>query len=291
MTGHGNQNGDVPMRRSALMTGVGEGAGTGGVVTAGPGHRAGSPPGDGAALRVTLRDAPMIFMYHAVADAAEDPNQLAVSPARFAEQMAWLSRSGLRGVSMAELVAAMAAGQARGLVGLTFDDGYTSVLDTALPVLNRHGFGATAFIISDRIGGTNEWDEGPVWPLLDAGGVRELAAAGVEIGSHSATHPHLAGVAARRQAAEVTASRGRLEDLLSAPVPGFAYPYGSMDEAARYAVGAAGYQYACAVETPLAHLGPLALPRIYIGQRDSAARMTVKRRLHKGYIAIKGRHG
>ena len=60
----------------------------------------------------------------------------------------------------------------------------------------------------------------------------------------------------------VTASRGRLEDLLSAPVPGFAYPYGSMDEAARYAVGSAGYQYACAVETPLAHLGPLALPRI-----------------------------
>ena len=113
----------------------------------------------------------------------------------------------------------------------------------------------------------------------------------MEIGSHSATHPHLAGVAARRQAAEVTASRGRLEDLLSAPVPGFAYPYGSMDEAARYAVGAAGYQYACAVETPLAHLGPLALPRIYVGQRDSVARMTVKRRLHKGYVAVKGRHG
>ena len=238
-----------------------------------------------------LRDAPMILMYHGIADATEDPNQLCVSPARFAEQLTWLERSGLRGVSMAELVAAMAAGQARGLVGLTFDDGYTSVLDTALPVLDRHGFGATAFIISDRMGGTNEWDEGPVWPLLDAGGVRELAAAGVEIGSHSATHPHLAGVPARRQAAEVTASRGRLEDLLSAPVPGFAYPYGSMDEAARYAVGSAGYQYACAVETPLAHLGPLALPRTYIGQRDSAARMTVKRRLHKGYIAIKGRHG
>ena len=173
---------------------------------------------------MTLRDAPMIFMYHAVADAAEDPNQLAVSPARFAEQMAWLARSGLRGVSVAELVAAMAAGQARGLVGLTFDDGYTSVLDTALPVLDRHGFGATAFIISDRIGGTNEWDEGPVWPLLDAGGVRELAAAGVEIGSHSATHPHLAGVAARRQAAEVTASRGRLEDLLSGAGAGVRLP-------------------------------------------------------------------
>jgi len=285
MTGHRPVNGGEPMRGIAPTIGVGGGAGAGGRVTAGPGHRPDAALSDG----LRLRDAPMIFMYHAVADVTDDPNQLAVSPSRFAEQMDWLARSGLRGVSVGTLVSAMASGRARGMVGLTFDDGYFSLLDTALPVLDQHGFGATAFIISDRIGGTNEWDEGPVWPLLDAAGVRELAAAGVEIGSHTATHPHLAGVPASRQAAEVTASRRQLEDLLSAPVPGFAYPYGSMDEAARYAVGAAGYEYACAVETPVARLGPLALPRIYIGQRDSAARMTVKRRLHKGYVAIKGR--
>jgi peptidoglycan/xylan/chitin deacetylase (PgdA/CDA1 family) len=238
-----------------------------------------------------LRDAPMIFMYHAIADEADDPNNLAVSPARFAEQMAWLERSGLRGVSMGALYDAMAAGQADGLVGLTFDDGYTSMLQAALPELAGRGFGATAFIITGRMGGTNEWDTGPVWPLLDAAGVAELAKAGIEIGSHTSTHPHLAGMGARQQAEEVTASRKRLEDLLSAPVRGFAYPYGSMDQAARHAVGEAGYEYACAVQTPLAHLGRLALPRIYIGQRDSAARMSIKRRLHKGYVAIKGRHG
>jgi peptidoglycan/xylan/chitin deacetylase (PgdA/CDA1 family) len=240
--------------------------------------------------RLRLRDAPMILMYHGIADAAEDPNQLCVSPARFAEQLDWLDRSGLRGVSVGELTGAMRAGRAAGLVGISFDDGYTSVLDTALPQLAARGFGATAFIISGLIGATNEWDEGPVWPLLDAGGVTELAAAGIEIGSHSATHPRLAGLPAPRQAAEAGASRSRLEDLLSAPVPGFAYPYGSMDEAARRAVRAAGYEYACAVEAPLACMGPLALPRVYVGQRDSAARMTIKRRLHKGYVALKGRH-
>jgi peptidoglycan/xylan/chitin deacetylase (PgdA/CDA1 family) len=241
--------------------------------------------------QLRLRDTPMILMYHGIADAADDPNQLCVSPQRFTEQMAWLERSGLRGVSVATLVDAMRAGQADSLVAITFDDGYTSVLDTALPELASRGFGATAFIISGLLGRTNEWDEGPVWPLLDAAGIAELAAAGLEIGSHSATHPHLAGLGASRQGAEVTASREQLEDLLSAPVRGFAYPYGSMDEAARYAVGAAGYEYACAVETPLAQLGPLAMPRMYIGQRDSAARMTIKRRLHKGYVAMKGRHG
>jgi peptidoglycan/xylan/chitin deacetylase (PgdA/CDA1 family) len=245
----------------------------------------------GARTRLRLRDTPMILMYHGIADVAADPNQLCVSPARFGEQMAWLERSGLRGVSVATLVDALAAGRADGLVGITFDDGYTSVLDTAVPELTRRGFGATAFIISGLLGRTNEWDTGPVWPLLDRRGIAELAAAGLEIGSHSTTHPHLAGLGASRQAAEVTASRHQLEDLLSAPVRGFAYPYGSMDEAARYAVGAAAYEYACAVETPLAQLGPLAMPRMYIGQRDSAARMTIKRRLHKGYVAVKGRHG
>jgi peptidoglycan/xylan/chitin deacetylase (PgdA/CDA1 family) len=245
----------------------------------------------GAAGTLRLRDTPMILMYHGVADVAADPNQLCVSRARFAEQLSWLERSGLRGVSVGTLLAARRAGTAAGLVGLTFDDGYTSVLDAALPELARRGFGATAFIISGRLGGTNEWDQGPVWPLLDARGVADLAAAGIEIGSHSVTHAAMAGLGARAQATEVTASRERLEDLLGMQIRGFAYPYGSMDTAARHAVGAAGYEWACAVESPLAQLGPLAMPRMYVGQRDSAARMTIKRRLHKGYVAIKGRHG
>jgi peptidoglycan/xylan/chitin deacetylase (PgdA/CDA1 family) len=235
-----------------------------------------------------LRETPMILMYHAVAAESQDPYQLAVAPARFAEQLDWLAASGLRGVPAGTLLDATRTGTAAGMVGLTFDDGYTSMLDTALPELARHGFGATAFVISGRIGGTNDWDTGPVWPLLDRAGVRELAAAGVEIGSHSVSHPHLAGMPASKQASQAGDSRKHLEDLLGGPVRGFAYPYGSMDAAARHAVGAAGYDYACAVEAPMTALGPLAMPRTYVGQRDSAARMTVKRRLHKGYVAAKG---
>jgi hypothetical protein len=54
--------------------------------------------------------------------------------------MAALSRRGLRGVSISELVAARAAGSARGLVGLTFDDGYIDVVENVIPVLQRFGF-------------------------------------------------------------------------------------------------------------------------------------------------------
>jgi len=134
----------------------------------------------------------MILMYHGVADVASDPYYLCVTPARFAEQMATLQRLGLRGVGISTLVDAMRAGRQRGLVGITFDDGYTSVLEAALPELKRHGFTASVYVISGRLGGTNEWDEGPAWPLLSASQVGELAAAGMEIGSHSASHVRLA---------------------------------------------------------------------------------------------------
>lgn len=239
--------------------------------------------------RLGLRSVPMILMYHGVADVAEDPYLLCVPPDRFAEQMSWLKRRGLRGVSIGTLVDAMRTGRARKLVGITFDDGYISVLEKALPELKRHGFGASVYIISGRLGGTNDWDEGPVFPLMSAGQVRELAAAGIEIGSHSATHVRLAGLAAGQLTAEISASRSALAELLGAPVRGFAYPYGSMDAATRCAVRDAGYDYACAVETPAKEIGFMALPRVYIGQRDGAGRMAAKRLLYKGYIAVNGR--
>jgi peptidoglycan/xylan/chitin deacetylase (PgdA/CDA1 family) len=243
----------------------------------------------GGGLR--LRDVPMVLMYHSVADVGEDPNQLCVTPGRFAEQMAWLERRGLRGVGIGTLVDAMRAGRQRGLVGITFDDGYASVLEAALPQLRRRGFSATAFIISGRLGGSNEWDDGPSWPLLTSSGVRELAGAGIEIGSHTATHMPLAGAGPGQLTAEIRWSRSSLTALVGTQIRGFAYPYGSMDAAARDAVRAAGYDYGCAVQAPLADVGLMALPRVYVGQRDDAARMAAKWLLHRARIALRAGPG
>lgn len=246
---------------------------------------------DGAQVvgdRIGLGSVPMILMYHGVADVAEDPYQLYVTPTRFAEHMAWLKRRGLHGVGIGTLVDAMRAGGERGLVGISFDDGYVSVLESAVPELLRHGFTATMFIISDRLGGTNEWDEGPVWPLMSADQVCQLAAAGMEIGSHSATHVRLSKVGADRLEAEVSGSKASLGELMGVPIRGFAYPWGSNDSAARRAVRDAGYDYACAVETPVTELGLTALPRICFSQRDSAGRMTTKQILFRPYTAISG---
>jgi peptidoglycan/xylan/chitin deacetylase (PgdA/CDA1 family) len=238
--------------------------------------------------RLGLGRLPMILMYHGVEDVSNDPNQLCVTPRRFAEQMAVLQRLGLRGVGMSTLIDAVSAGRSRGLVGITFDDGYVNVLEAAVPELKRRGFTASVYVISGRLGGTNEWDEGPAWPLLSAAQVGELVAAGMEIGSHSASHVRLAGLPAGRLDAEIKGSRASLSELTGGPVRGFAYPYGSMDAAARRAVRDAGYDYACAVHAPISVIGLMALPRVYVGQHDGAARMAVKRFLYRGYIAAKG---
>jgi peptidoglycan/xylan/chitin deacetylase (PgdA/CDA1 family) len=238
--------------------------------------------------RLSLGRLPMILMYHGVADVAEDPNQLCVTPRRFAQQMAVLQRLGLRGVGMGTLVDAIRAGRSRGLVGITFDDGYVNVLEAAVPELKRRGFTASVYVISGLLGGTNEWDEGPAWPLVSAAQVGELVAAGMEVGSHSASHVRLAGISAERLETEIKGSRAALSELTGSPVRGFAYPYGSMDAAARRAVRNAGYDYACAVRAPISVIGLTALPRVYVGEHDGVARMTAKRFLYRGYIAAKG---
>lgn len=248
----------------------------------------GAGPGALDVTKLALGDVPLILMYHAVADVSYDPNLVAVSPPRFAQQLAWLARRRLRGVAVGTLVDALRAGRARGLVGLTFDDGYTSVLENAVPELLRHGFTATVFMVSDRVGGSNDWDAGTPWPLLPASQIGELAAAGLEIGSHSATHSRLAGADPGLLKAEVAGSRERLSGLADAEIRGFAYPYGDMDAAARGAVRDAGYDYACAVSAPRAALGLMALPRLYVGQRDGPARMTAKGLLFRRHVTVKG---
>lgn len=238
--------------------------------------------------RLRLGHVPLILMYHAVGKVSTDPHKLCVTPARFSEQMAWLAEHGLHGVSIDTLVAAMRVGEERGLVGITFDDGYVNVLENAVPKLLQHDFTATMFIVSGQLGGTNKWDGEPVWPLMSAQQVAEVAAAGMEIGSHSTMHTRLRGLGAHRLSAEISKSRSRLSELLGRPIRGFAYPYGVMDASARRAVQDAGYDYACSVVTPIADLGITALPRIGICQRDNSARMTAKRIFFRGNIAAKG---
>ena len=223
---------------------------------------------------------PYIWMYHSVSDHGVEPLDVTVRPERFDQQLCWLRARGLRGVGVAELLEARARGADHGLVGLTFDDGYADFATDAVPALARHGFSATVYVLADRFGGHNEWDQpGPVKPLMTADQVKQVAAAGMEIGSHGLRHVVLPEATDAELVAETVRSREVLSALLGTDVTGFAYPYGRLGRREVEAVRAAGYQHACAVQ-PSAQAGDFALPRTFVGQRDGRLRLLAKQLRH-----------
>src|SRR5215218_2694780 len=123
-------------------------------------------------------------MYHSISPSRlPDPHRVRVHPDRLDGHLRLLRRLGVRGVSLRELLAAHDRGSTAGLVGLTFDDGYVDFLDHAVPVLGRYGMTATLYVVAGRLGGANEWDEGPRLDLVDADQVRAVAASGHDVGS------------------------------------------------------------------------------------------------------------
>ncbi|MGI5375574.1 polysaccharide deacetylase family protein [Streptomyces sp. CA-251387] len=239
------------------------------------------PAGGGRPKR---RPAAWVAMYHSVSDCPDDPFNITVTPARLERQLTWMADRGLRGVSVRQLLAARARGAERGLVGLTFDDGYADFVTTALPLLRRRGFTATVFVLSGMLGGENTWEPiGPRKPLLDEDGIRRALAAGMEIASHGLTHLDLTRAPDHVLHTEVSDSRRRLAALTGDDVEGFCYPYGRLDERAAAAVRRAGYRYACSTAPGPAGSGDFALPRIHVGQVDTSVRLELKRRLARVY--------
>src|SRR6185503_7057468 len=80
---------------------------------------------------------------------------------------------------------------------------------------------------------------------------REMDGAGIEIGSHTVTHPILTGVNDERLEAELRESRSRLEARLGRRVELFCYPNGNYDARVKRAAEAAGYRSAVTIETGL----------------------------------------
>lgn len=219
---------------------------------------------------------PPVLMYHSVCPSnGPDPHRVRVAPDRLEKHLRLLRRLGLRGVSLAELLAAERRGASSGLVGLTFDDGYADFVEHALPVLARHGATATLYVVAGLLGGQNAWDDGPRLDLLDADGVRSVTAAGHEVGSHTLTHADLRGADPVSLAREVGESRRVLEDVLQAEVPGFCYPWGRFDAAAADAVRSAGYDHACVTGDYLPG-DRFTLPRAYVAPGDAAPQLLAK---------------
>ncbi|MEU8579772.1 polysaccharide deacetylase family protein [Streptomyces abikoensis] len=209
-----------------------------------------------------------ILMYHAVAHApARAAYGLSVSPEAFAEQMRVLADHGFTPVTTARLAAAWRGGgplPPRPLL-ITFDDGYEGVHRHALPALSEHGFPATLFASTGWLRGAHETG-GALDLMLSWDQVRELAAAGMEIGGHSHTHPQLDQLRDEPLWYEIRHCRDVLTAELGHPPESFAYPYGYSSRRVRDTVRAAGFGISLAVGNALARRaqGPYALERVTV---------------------------
>lgn len=214
-----------------------------------------------------------VLFYHRVSD---DPDELAVSPRRFRQQMAFLADEGYRVVGVVEALESFrkaGGGPPERLLALSFDDGYRDVAENALPILAGHGFRATVFVATAVVDGTVPF----AWyaaqpPVLDWDEIERLDREGTLVfEAHSLTHRNLVALDDETCRAEIAGSKSVLEERLRRPVLAFCYPGGVYGERERRCVAEAGFTVATSCEPGLNLLGgdPLALRRTQIDARDA----------------------
>jgi peptidoglycan/xylan/chitin deacetylase (PgdA/CDA1 family) len=215
-----------------------------------------------------------VLEYHRIVPAAEAAGSLpglVVSPETFTAQMDALKKAGWHTITLAALGADLAARRAptaRTFV-ITIDDGWYDGYTYALPILQQHGFVATYFVISSRIGAGN---------FLSASDLRSLIAAGSEIGNHTVSHVSLPYQTAANLTYQIDAASDQIEAATGVRPRSLAYPMGGLDNQVLAAVAACpGLEIAVTEYKAIgqSYLGRFDVPRLEIGPRVSAQSLMV----------------
>jgi peptidoglycan/xylan/chitin deacetylase (PgdA/CDA1 family) len=220
----------------------------------------------------------VVLCYHAVSDTWD--HLLSVPPRALERQLRLMLALRYRPGSATDVV------ERRGRIfHVTFDDAFASVWN-AVSVLERLGASATVFACTDYAEGGETFappelaDEASAHPnelaTMDWNALAALAERGVEVGSHTRTHPHLTFLADSELRAELQGSRERLEDVLGLPCRFLAFPYGDHDGRVRAAARAAGYRAAFALPGREEPRNDFALPRVGVWRHTRLPRLTVK---------------
>jgi peptidoglycan/xylan/chitin deacetylase (PgdA/CDA1 family) len=221
-----------------------------------------------------------ILMYHALSAARTTGFERWTLPGgRLRAHLEYLSRSGYRSVTVADLVELYrhgGPGPGDRLIVLTFDDAYADFHAVALPLLTRYGMTGTLFVPTGYVGGHSGWMHGEgegERAILSWAALAEISGCGIEIAAHSHTHPEMDRLPAPELSAQARRPKAELEDHLGLPVRSFAYPYGRYDRRVRAAVAAAGYLGACTMNSWAATAGshPLELPRTAVFHHTDTA--------------------
>jgi len=188
--------------------------------------------------------APRVLLWHSL-----DPSGSSISLRAdlFAEQIAWIARQGYATWPASRYVEALIKRERlpKRLVVLTFDDGYANVLERGQPVLAAHGFCATIFLMTGAAGQTPRWAPSgrsvASEPILTWSQAHRAAAAGLEIESHTHSHPVLEKQPDERVREELTTSRFELASRGLGRGRIIAWPYGGYEARVGRLAGEAGY--------------------------------------------------
>jgi peptidoglycan/xylan/chitin deacetylase (PgdA/CDA1 family) len=170
-----------------------------------------------------------ILFYHRVADTCR--NDWTMRAKTFETQIHWL-RERFDLVTLAAAQSRIASGRNRWPTAcITFDDGYADNRLFAIPLLLKYQIPFTYFVSTDHLlrGEPFPHDVKAGRPLATntLAHLRELVAAGVEIGAHTRSHADLgANLSTTQLTDEIIGSKVDLEDALGVPIRYFAFPYG-----------------------------------------------------------------
>jgi len=196
--------------------------------------------------------------------------------------MRWLFDNGYTTVSIGGCLGPLVDGRDTRRVAITFDDGYRNFYTAAVPVLTRYGFTATVFVVSDfataaaYMGGDRRY---MTWAEINA--VQSL---GIEIGSHSASHPKLWRLSRRQVEEELSRSKTAIEKAIGKPVRSFSHPFAFPEQYARFIKLMAellekhGYEVGVStiIGTASVRQRRYFLPRIPINEHDDPALFRAK---------------
>jgi peptidoglycan/xylan/chitin deacetylase (PgdA/CDA1 family) len=111
---------------------------------------------------------------------------------------------------------------------LTFDDGYSSMRHTAVPLMSAYGFPSVVFVPTSFVGDTNRFDRDiePEEPICGWDDLLEMQRTGVSVQSHGVTHRRLSELGRDELRYELRQSKSVLEARLGQAVTIFSFPYG-----------------------------------------------------------------
>ena len=175
---------------------------------------------------------PALLYHHVGPRTPGSLRELTVSPEQFERQIQLLARWGYIGITASEWQNGNFNSDSHAKpILLTFDDAYEDMVRFALPVLVRHGFRATVYVVTRRIGRFNDWVKCSAHlPLMNAEQIQHWSQQGIEFGAHTRSHANLATLSPANLYDEIVGSRDDLASLLGKPVLSFAYPFGAYNE-------------------------------------------------------------